>query len=91
MSHSSVENKYRSMTTTSCEFKCLKRLVLFLGVTNKSPAYLYHDSQTTLHITTSPIYHEMTKHIEIDYRFVQDEIQGENIATSHVRNSCAYL
>lgn len=73
------------MPTKSYELKWLKRLILSLGVINESPTYLNCDSQTTLHIAANPIYYKRIKHIEINCRFIQDEIQQRNIAISNVR------
>ena len=83
MLRSSVEAKYRLMATT-CELKWLRGLLLSLGVEHSKSMKLYYDSQATLYIAMNPVFHEHTKHIEVDCHFVRDEIQCENIETSYI-------
>ncbi|KAF2294454.1 hypothetical protein GH714_011560 [Hevea brasiliensis] len=71
------------MSTTTCELKWLKGLLNSLGVAHIEPMNLYCDSQAALHIVANPVYHERTKHIELDCHFIHDEILNGNIRTDY--------
>ena len=87
VSRSSAEAEYRSMAMTTCELKWLKGLLSCFGVTPSRSMTLHCDSQAALHMSQNPVFHERTKHIEVDCHFVRDEIVAGNIAPKFVPSS----
>ncbi|GKB24371.1 ribonuclease H-like domain-containing protein [Tanacetum coccineum] len=71
------------METTICELKWLKGLLYSFGVVHSRPIKLFCDSQAAIYIVANSVFHKRTKHIEVDFHLIYDEIQSRNIETEY--------
>jgi len=75
VSCSSLEAKYRALATTVCELQWLTFLLRGLQIDTVTPTNLFCDNQVARHIATNPMFHERTKHIDIDCHVVRKKLQ----------------
>ena len=68
---SSTEAEYRALADTTFEFLWLRWLLTDLGVSTSSATPLYCDNQSAIHIAHNDVFHERTKHIEINCHFIR--------------------
>lgn len=66
VSRSSAEAEYRSMADVCCEITWVVSLLSELHTTNLTHVPMFCDNQSALYIAANPVFHERTKHIEID-------------------------
>jgi hypothetical protein len=74
MARSSAEAKYRAMASTASELIWIKQLLRDTGLKVDKPMQMFCDNQAARHIALNSIFHERTKHIEIDCHFVREKI-----------------
>ncbi|CAA7022560.1 unnamed protein product [Microthlaspi erraticum] len=84
VSRSSAEAEYRAMTEITSELRWLKALLLEFGIEHKEPMSLMCDSKPAIHLSANPVFHERTKHVEVDCHFVRDDIVAGLIKPIHV-------
>ena len=66
MTRSSAEREYCAMALANCELFWLKQFLRDLQFGDVTQITLICDNQVALHINSTCVFHERTKHIEID-------------------------
>ena len=78
---SSTEAEYMAMTQATKEMRWLRVLLEEVGALNhiQQMAGLYGDNQGALALARNPEYHAQRKHIDIQYHFVRELVQAEEV------------
>ncbi|KAK4397606.1 Retrovirus-related Pol polyprotein from transposon RE2 [Sesamum angolense] len=87
VARSSAEAEYRAMAHTTSEILWLKNLLKELGFMYDDPVPMHCDNQAAIHIASNPIFHERTKHIEVDCHFVREAVMSQKICTPFTPSS----
>ncbi|KAL0314769.1 UNVERIFIED_CONTAM: Retrovirus-related Pol polyprotein from transposon RE2 [Sesamum angustifolium] len=84
VSRSSAEAEYRSMASTVCELLWISYILGDFGITVVSPIPFHCDNKAAIHITENPVFHERTKHLDIDCHIVRDRFKSGFILPQHI-------
>lgn len=82
VSLSSAEAEYRSLRRLTLELAWLSRLLSELEVPNITPIPVKCYNQAAIYIARNPVYHERTKHVELDCHFVRTKLSSGLISLS---------
>ncbi|XP_057745284.1 uncharacterized mitochondrial protein AtMg00810-like [Arachis stenosperma] len=72
VARSSSEAEYRAMAAGVYEVQWLSYLLHDLNIPITQPILFYCDNQSALYIVANPVFHERTKHIEVDCHVVRE-------------------
>ena len=87
VARSSAEAEFRAMALAICELIWLRHLFQELRFGKDEQMKLIWANQATLHIASNPVFHERTKHIEVDSHFIIEKITSGFMTTSFVNSS----
>lgn len=74
VSRSTAEAEYRALAAAVCEVIWIKKVLIEFNVVNNLPAKIFCDNKAAILISANPVFHERTKHFEIDLHFVREKI-----------------
>ncbi|GKU92526.1 hypothetical protein SLEP1_g6239 [Rubroshorea leprosula] len=80
---STIEAEYIAITEAVKEALWLKGLVSDLGV-EQNEMMVFCDSQSAIHLTKNTMYHERTKHIQVQYHFVREVISNGDVLVEKI-------
>lgn len=87
IARSTAEAEYRAMAHATSEVVWLRWLLSDMGVSLSSSTPLYCDNKSAIQIAHNSVFHERTKHIEIDCHFVRHHLQSGTITLPFVSST----
>jgi hypothetical protein len=84
IARSSTESEYKAVANATAEMMWLRSLLFELGFPLSQPADLWCDNVGAIYLTANPVFHARTKHIELDYHFVREQVQLNRLRVRHI-------
>ena len=84
VTRSSAESEYLVMSHATSELLWIKYFLAELGLPYSKSMELVCDNQATMHIASNPVFHEHTKHIEVDIYFIREKVRSGVITPQFV-------
>jgi hypothetical protein len=91
VSHSSVEVEYRAVANAVAETTWLRQLLQELHIPLQRATVVYCDNVSAVYLSTNPVQHQRTKHIEIDLHFVRERVAAGAVRVLHVPTFSQYV
>nr|GFA31904.1 ribonuclease H-like domain-containing protein [Tanacetum cinerariifolium] len=90
LSRSSAEAEYRGVANVVAETCWIRNLLRELHTPLSSATIVYCDNVSAVYLSSNPVQHQRTKHIEIDIHFVQDLVATGQVRILHVPSRFQY-
>jgi hypothetical protein len=84
VARSSIKAEYRAMAITTTNLFWLRMLFNDLCIPLFSTPILCCDNIGALALASNPIYHAITKHVEVDYHFIREKALDRDISIKYV-------
>lgn len=76
ISRSSSEAEHHALANLLCEVQWLHYLFKDLRITFSKSTSLYCDNQSAMYLVHNPVFHEQSKHIEIDFHLIHEKLES---------------
>ncbi|GJU75313.1 ribonuclease H-like domain-containing protein [Tanacetum coccineum] len=91
LSRSSVEAEYRGVANVVAETAWIRNLLCEFHTPLFTATLVYCDNVSAVYMSSNPVQHQRTKHIEIDIHFVRDFVASGQVRVLHVPSRFQYV
>nr|GEX52261.1 NBS-containing resistance-like protein [Tanacetum cinerariifolium] len=84
LSRSSAEAEYRGVANVVAETAWIRNLLLEFHAPLSTATLVYCHNVSAVYLSTNPVQHQRTKHIEIDIHFVREYVASDQLRVLHV-------
>jgi hypothetical protein len=84
VSHLSVEVEYCAVANGMAEACWLQQLLVELHNLLLRVTLVYYDNVNAVYLSTNPVQHQRTKHVEIDLHFVRERVAVGDVRVLHI-------
>ncbi|XP_028104402.1 uncharacterized protein LOC114303481 [Camellia sinensis] len=77
-------SEYRALANATAELTWLQQLLKDMHIFPSSVPELWCDNISAMALTSNPVFHSRSKHIEIDFHFIRDKVVAKVIALKYV-------
>ena len=77
IARSSTESEYKAIANATAELMWLQLLLTDLGFPLTTPLTLWCNNVGAIYLSSNPVLHARTKHIESDFHFVREQVQNK--------------
>lgn len=79
VSSPSTEAEYKSLANATAEVMWVQKLLDKLGISHPQATCLWCDNIGVKYLSANPVFHAHTKHIEIDFHFVREQVAAKHL------------
>jgi hypothetical protein len=87
VARSSTEAEYKALANTAAEIKWMQSLFLELGLPLQAPPCYGVTILEPLTLSSNPVFHARTKHVEIDFHFVRDMVASKQLIVRFISST----
>jgi hypothetical protein len=92
VSRSSTEAEYRTIAIANgvAEATWLRQLLHELQSPSSRCTIVYYDNISAVYLSTNPVQHQRTKHVEIDLHFVRERVAISQVRVLHISRTSQF-
>jgi histone deacetylase 1/2 len=84
VSRSSTEAEYKAVANATAEIMWIQTLLKEIGISSPRMARIWCDNMGAKYLSSNPVFHARTKHIEVDFHFVRERVLSNQLQIDFV-------